>query len=126
MRMTRILAITAFAVLAVATVGCDDGGDGALVSDDPSATTYDYDYYIPAGTAERMSSGEQVEILPAILDVRVGEVIRIVNDDDTGHSVGIFFVGAHETVTQRFTSKGEFIGSCSVHPSRQFTLRVGQ
>lgn len=56
--------------------------------------------------------------------MRVGEVIRIVNEDDRGHLVGPFFVGANETLIQRFTSPGEFIGECTVHPSGQLVLTV--
>ncbi len=54
----------------------------------------------------------------------MGETIEIVNEDDRGHLVGPFFVGAHETLTQRFTAPGEFIGACTVHPSGQLVLRV--
>jgi plastocyanin len=56
--------------------------------------------------------------------VTVGETIEIVNEDDRGHLVGPFFVGAHETLTQRFTAPGEFIGACTVHPSGELVLRV--
>jgi len=81
---------------------------------------------MPAGTGERINARKAIEILPAELDVRVGEVIRIINEDSESHVVGIFHVGANETMTQRFMSEGEFSGACSVHPSRQFTLRISQ
>ena len=113
-------------MLAASAAGCDDGQSGPLVSNDQSATNYDHDYFIPAGTGERISAGEEIEILPAELDVRVGEVIRIINEDSESHVVGIFHVGANETMTQRFMSEGEFSGACSVHPSRQFTLRISR
>lgn len=58
------------------------------------------------------------------MEVRVGEVIRIENQDDRGHLVGPFFIGANETLTQRFSSEGTFQGSCTVHPSGQITLTV--
>lgn len=54
----------------------------------------------------------------------MGEVIEIVNEDDRGHLVGPFFVGANETLTQRFASEGTFIGNCTVHPSGEITLTV--
>ena len=68
--------------------------------------------------------GAPLTILPAELEVQVGETIRIVNEDDRGHSVGPFFVGANETLTQRFSSPGEFVGICTVHPSGEFVLVV--
>ena len=42
---------------------------------------------------DRISDGESVEILPAEITVHLGEVIRIVNEDDEGHFVVIFYVG---------------------------------
>lgn len=108
----------------ILATACGSDRSEPLVAADPDAVSFDYDYLIPIGTAERISDGEEVEILPAELAVRVGEVIRIINEDDEGHFVGIFYVGAGETVTQRFTSAGEFVGACSVHPSGQLTLEV--
>ncbi len=112
------------ACASVALTACGSDGQDALVVDDPTAVSFEYDYLIPAGTGDLISSGGPVEILPAELSVRVGEVIRIVNEDDEGHFVGIFFVGAGETVTQRFASEGTFVGACSVHPSGTLTLEV--
>jgi plastocyanin len=110
--------------LAMTMTACGSDRSGALVEEDDTATSFDYDYLIPLGTGDRISAGDPVDILPAELTVRVGEFIRIVNEDDEGHFVGIFFVGAGETVTQRFASAGEFVGACSVHPSGQLTLEV--
>ena len=119
--------VTGAALLALVVVGaCGADESGALIEPDTSATDADYDFLIPAGTAARIAGGEPIEILPARLDVRVGEVIRVVNEDTEGHFVGIFFVGAGETVTQRFASPGEFVGNCSVHPSGQLTLVVAE
>jgi plastocyanin len=110
-------------VLAVALVGCS-GGDGDLFTADDSAGAADYSYTIPAGAGEAYDRGEPLEILPAELTVSVGEVIELVNEDDRGHLVGPFFVGAGETVTQRFANEGEFVGVCTVHPSGQLVLVV--
>lgn len=84
----------------------------------------DYEYLIAQGTGDRIRAGENVEILPAELEVRVGETIRIVNEDDEGHFVGVFYVAAGETVTQRFASPGEYTGQCTIHPSGQLSLRI--
>lgn len=120
----RKLAWVLVAVMTLLLIACGSDRSGPLIESDPGATEADYDYLIPDGTAERIAGGEPVEILPAALDVTVGEVIRIVNEDEEGHFVGIFFVGAGETVTQRFASPGEFVGNCTVHPSGQLTLTV--
>ena len=100
------------------------GGEDSLFSDDGAATAADYVYTIPPGAGEALDAGQPLEILPAELTVAVGEVIEIVNEDDRGHLVGPFFVGAGETLRQRFASPGTFIGECTVHPSGQIELVV--
>ena len=126
MRRSGLLGlVAAMAVLVAVTVGCSsDDRSGPLVVSDPTATEFDYDYLIPAGTGEQYDAGEFIEILPAELEVSVGEVLRIVNEDERDHLVGPFFVGAGETLTQRFSTAGEFEGLCTVHPSGQFILTV--
>lgn len=87
-------------------------------------TEFEYDYVIPAGTAARVEAGEAVEVVPAELTVRVGEDIRIVNEDDADHAVGVFFVPAGRILTQHFNSPGVLEGQCDVHPSGNFKLIV--
>jgi hypothetical protein len=81
-------------------------------------------YVIPAGTGARLDAGEEVEILPASLTVRVGDVIRIDNLDDRTHAVGPFSVGSGQSLTQRFSSPGTLEGVCSVHPDGRLRLVV--
>jgi len=123
---SRWIATTVVAVVAgLLLVAC--GSDSSSV---PAAEAIDavdnatYEFVIPAGAGEALDAGTPLEILPGELDVRVGETIRIVNEDDRGHTVGPFFVGANETLTQRFSSPGEFVGVCTVHPSGQIVLVV--
>lgn len=106
--------------------GSDDSGstNGIQVADADDAGSYEHDYLIPPGTAGRIAAGDPVEIVPAELVVQVGDAIRIVNNDTEDHVVGVFFVAAGETLTQRFRTEGVLEGDCSVHPSGAFTLRV--
>lgn len=124
--MTRSARSAAAVVVAVAALAACGGGDPArpsteVVDESASAT---FEYVIPAGAGEALDAGTPLEILPAQLDAKVGDTIRIENDDDRGHTVGPFFVGANETLTQRFSTPGEFVGVCTVHPSGQIVLRV--
>lgn len=121
--MRRIAVLLGLMALVVAACG-GDGQGGPRVVEDPTAETFDYDYDIPPGTAERFENGEVIDIIPAELEVNVGEVLRIVNRDVSDHLIGPFFVGAGETLVQRFSSPGEFTGLCTVHPSGQFVLKV--
>ncbi len=123
MRVTVALVAATVALLGLAGCGSDTSSDPATeVVDSVDAATYEY--VIPLGAGEALDAGTPLEILPGELEVRVGETIRIVNNDDRGHSVGPFFVGANETLTQQFSSPGEFVGICTVHPSGEFVLVV--
>ena len=125
-RSARFAAVLVGAVSLLVTAGCgsDDGGSAPEIAPADSVAVATYEFTIPAGAGAALDAGTPLEILPAELDARVGESIRIVNNDDRGHNVGPFFVGARETMTQRFSSPGEFVGVCTVHPSGQFVLVV--
>ena len=120
--MRRVLLLLLGLVLVLAA--CSSPEEGGLFVDDGSGGSADYQYTIPPGAGEALDAGEPLEILPPELQVKVGEVIEIVNEDNRGHLVGPFFVGKGETLRQRFSSPGEFIGQCTVHPSGQFELVV--
>lgn len=105
---------------------CSNERAGPRVLADPLAIEVDYEYLIPAGTGDRFDAGEAIEVLPARLEVRVGEVLRISNEDDRDHLIGPFYVGAGEVLTQRFSAPGLFTGMCTVHPSGRFVLDVSE
>jgi hypothetical protein len=124
-----LLVLIPVVVIGGFVLGRSMGGDG-IASDGieiegaADASSFEHDYLIPPGTASRIAAGAEVEIVPAELVVTVGDAIRIVNNDTEDHIVGVFFVAAGETLTQRFNSVGVLEGECSVHPSGAFTLRV--
>ena len=125
------LQIRGVAVLAALLVGgtaacSSDGAGGPGFANETGAATATYSFTIPAGAGEALDAGTPLEILPGTLDAKVGETIEIVNDDDRGHNVGPWFVGAGETLRQEFTSPGVFEGVCTVHPSGELILRVQQ
>lgn len=126
-RRLIVLALIAAALLGAAAAaralwsGGDNSGPGAVEVEGAGA---DWSYVIPDGTGVRLDGGEELEILPARIDARVGETIRIVNRDGRGYLLGPFFVGPHETLTQRFVSPGTFEGECAVHPSGKLVLVV--
>ncbi|CAN5565697.1 hypothetical protein BH23ACT3_BH23ACT3_19270 [soil metagenome] len=127
MNPARRVATGVLAALALGVTGAacaDQGSSSPGISGATADATPDYDYHIPAGTGERLDAGERVEVIPAELDVRVGEVLRIVNDDDRGHVIGAFYVGAGETLSQQFSTPGVLEGECSVHPGGSFSLTV--
>jgi hypothetical protein len=116
--------VLAGAYLIGAGTGDDEKPAGIDITSADDATEFEHDYVIPLGTAERIEAGEEIEIVPAELVVEIGDALRIVNEDSSDHIVGVFFVAAGETLTQRFNSEAVLEGECSVHPSGAFTLRV--
>ena len=125
LRTGRGLALSAAILLTLTACGSDsEGSERGVQLEFAVEGEADYQYVIPPGAGEALDAGSPLEILPAELDAKVGEIIEIVNEDDRGHLVGPFFVGGGETLRQRFSSPGEFIGECTVHPSGQIVLTV--
>ncbi len=119
-RRTSLRVIVSFLLLSVvglAATGC--GGSDAAAPEQPT-----YSFVIPAGSADRIEQGEQLDILPRELVAQLNETVIIVNEDDEAHLLGPWFVGAGETLRQRFTTAGVFEDKCTVHPSGQFTVVV--
>ncbi|MBT8240508.1 MAG: hypothetical protein KJN63_04715 [Acidimicrobiia bacterium] len=120
--MSRWLALLVAAVLT--TSACGGSAEVFGVNDSSSATAAEFNYEIPIGAGEQLDRGSPLEILPAELIATVGQSIEIVNLDDRGHLIGPWYVGAGETLRQEFTSPGEFIGICTVHPSGEIKVIV--
>jgi len=124
-RSTVGVAVLLIALLVAALVGCrDDDASQPGTEAVGNSETATLEYVIPVGAGEALDAGTPLEILPAVLEVDVGDTIRIDNQDARGHTVGPFFVGANETLTQRFSTPGEFEGVCTVHSSGQLVLIV--
>jgi plastocyanin len=124
-RAVRRAALASIVVTLSVLLGACASGDGVFdleaAGDEQPA---DVRYVIPEGTGAANDAGQPVEIMPARLEVSVGQVIEIVNEDDRGHLVGPFFVGAGETLRQRFSSPGTFIGACTINPDGEIAVIV--
>ncbi|MEY4231789.1 MAG: hypothetical protein RLZZ362_2638 [Actinomycetota bacterium] len=125
--MRRSLVLAAGLALSLTTTVAACSEDSSRLTATPVTTVpgpYDYDYLIPEGTAALIARGKDPGIMPTSLDVRVGETIRIVNDDTVGHTVGTFYVLAGTTLAHRFARAGVFEGECSTNPADTFILTV--
>jgi plastocyanin len=124
--MTRqtVREIVAAAAILLAVAGCSGGTESFEQTDAAAEAIAEYDYTIPVGAGLALDAGTPLEILPGNFDARVGQTIQIINEDDRGHLVGPWFVGAGETMRQTFKTPGEFIGECTVHPSGQIVVTV--
>ncbi len=124
MKKLLIALIAAAAVIATAVIILN--GDDSILRNSSITTAANYDYEIPLGAGERTDAGEELDIFPWLLKVRVGESIRIVNNDVRDHLIGALFVGAGETLTQEFVSPGMLTGECSIRPGGSFTIQVSE
>jgi len=123
-RPTVGVAALRVALLGGALVGCGDDTSQPATEAVRNSETATLEYVIPFGAGEALDAGTPLEILPAELEMNVGDTIRIENQDDRLHTVGPFLVGTNETLTLRFSTPGEFEGVCTVHPSGQLVLIV--
>lgn len=83
-----------------------------------------HEFVIPAGTAARISNGEEVTILPAELELELRDRLILVNRDAVTHHVAGFVIGPSERVDARFSEAISVSGSCSLHPSGRIEIRV--
>lgn len=125
---TVVASLAALTVVAIAVyslgVGLFGGSESSLTETVPNDRPVDYAYVIPLGTADRIDQGIDVEILPASLQVHVGQTLQIVNRDHRSHLIGPFSIAAGQTVTQTFVSVGRLQGTCSIQPDRRFEIDV--
>jgi hypothetical protein len=114
---TRLAAITVVLGTAVApALSCGEQQTAPTTTQpEPVETTVPresivHEFVIPAGTAELLAVGEDVEIIPRTLEVRVGDKIRVRNDDTEFARLGIFDVRPGETVSMAFNTPGPLEG----------------
>jgi hypothetical protein len=118
----RLVGFALVVAAVVGVIGCAGGGPHAARTSGEASPGLRY--VIPAGTSAEIEAGRHIDLLPAELRARVGDVIQIVNRDDRGQVIGPFYVAARSTMTQRFTAPGTFVGRCTVHVSGQIRLTV--
>ncbi|MEZ5217610.1 MAG: hypothetical protein R2715_13760 [Ilumatobacteraceae bacterium] len=131
MSLRRLVSVGALCCLGLTVAGaaglaaCGSGAADRLTTVQASADEVaDLVFTVPAGTGERLDAGETLELVPAVIEARVGDVIQLTNDDDRSYLIGPFYVGPHESVRQRFSSAGTFVGECAVHPSGTVSVVV--
>ncbi len=130
MRRTLATAIAAL-LLPIASLGLAAcGGDGGSATNPaqwgalPKDQKATYEFVVPYGTGVKIDQGQKIDLMPQHLDVKVGESIRIKNQDGRDYMIGPFFVTAGQQLAMRFTQPGELSGVCSMNPEGQFVIKV--
>ena len=108
----------------LASCGSDDAPTIASYGQVSPDEIADYEYVVPYGTSVRINAGQVVDLMPQYLEVRVGETIRIKNQDSRDYMIGPFFVAAAQTLSMRFTQEGTLSGTCTMNPEGIFEIKV--
>jgi plastocyanin len=111
-RAPRLL-LVALAVLAAALAGCGGGSSPETV-----------EVVVPAGTQERLDAGESVVVMPSVIELQVGDTLRIRNDDDVDQTVGPYFVTAGEEIALTYSVPGRYEGYCPVSEGERYEIVV--
>lgn len=77
---------------------------------------------VPAGTWDRIVEGEDVELMPLEMNLKVGDRLVVENFDDRTHVVGPYRVRSGERLVQRFNEPTTIEGECTLTP--QETVRI--
>lgn len=80
---------------------------------------------IPDGTAARLAAGEDVDIVPENLNLRLRDTLVLVNHDSVTHSIGPYRVAAGQRLETEMSKAATMEASCSLHPSGSITLEIG-
>jgi plastocyanin len=98
------------------------GGATACSSDEHTPQTIEI--VVPAGTQDRVTRGEDVDVMPARLELRVGDTLSIRNNDSVGQAVGPYYVKAGEHMRLTFGTAGRFEGYCPLSEGDRYELVV--
>ena len=69
---------------------------------------------VPAGTFNAVARGEFVDLLPEIVQVKVGDEFVVVNNDTFTHVIGPFSVRPGETLSHFWSQVATIEGDCTV------------
>ena len=83
-------------------------------------------YTIPAGTMDRVLSGEEVAVLPNTINLTVGyqDILIIQNEDTQPIDIGTFRLAPGQQYRQQFFNPGTFELLCSVHADQALRIEV--
>lgn len=102
-----LMSIVLVSTLAMTTASC--GGDGGA-----KAAPQVVEIVVPAGTQDKLNRGEFVDVMPAELNFKVGDVLRIRNDDSAAQFVGPYRVEGGAKFELTFGAPGRYGGICNL------------
>jgi plastocyanin len=79
---------------------------------------------VPVGTQARLAVGETVTIMPSEISLRVGDTLRIRNEDVVDQAVGPYVVAAGETVEMTYGTPGRYEGMCPLSEGSTYLIEI--
>lgn len=79
---------------------------------------------IPAGTAARIESGNEIRIFPDEITFVVGDILEVVNEDSEPHQLGPVFVPPGATGSMALNQVEKMSVSCTFQSSRYLGLDI--
>ena len=81
---------------------------------------------IPAGTSDRVASGEAVPEIPKNLIFMIGDTLLVHNEDNVNHQLGPIWVPAGSSASLVLDTAENYTYSCSFTPEQYLGLDVRQ
>ena len=117
-RPTTLAVVALVAVLAVLAAGALT----ACSSSEREPQTVEV--VVPVGTQLRLDAGETVDIMPARIELHVGDTLLIRNHDYVAQTVGPYDVAANSEVSFTYGAPGEFEGYCPLSEGERYEIVV--
>lgn len=111
-----LVAVAAVLLLIATAAGC-----GSERAARPAQTV---EIVIPNGTGVRMLRGEAIDVMPARLELQVGDTLVIRNEDTYDQSAGPYFVAAGREYRITYGSSGTFDGYCPLSAGGRYEIVV--
>ena len=81
---------------------------------------------IPSGTAEKIREGEAPPDIPDSMTFVVGDILKVVNQDNEDHTLGPLWIPAGASASLSLDSEQNLAFECSFQPTKYFGLNVQQ
>jgi hypothetical protein len=79
---------------------------------------------IPVGTAQLMRDGQNPEILSKDMRFVVGDILKVINNDDENHQLGPLYIPANSSASLKLENEENLIVECSFESTKYVGLTI--
>ena len=101
-------------------------GLGGFMLREAQIAAHTYVVRVPPGTAARLAAGEQIEVFPQRLELKLSQYDTLVvrNDDSEPMTIGPYRIEPGQRFVQHYAGPGTFELVCSVHLGQRLQIVV--